>query len=140
MADRLSEIRSRADAATPGPWKSGPHEVLWNGKSGVVDDRGHPIAFCGEGLLADQDRAFIAAAREDVPWLLDEIKRLTRRVEHESREVLRQQARLDAVRTLHPRGKVTYGSETEFFCSECSAPYPCPTLLALDCESTKDGA
>lgn len=72
----IDEIRARADAATPGPWKSGPHEALWNGKPGVVDDRGHPIAFCGEGLLAEQDCAFIAGARDDVPWLLDENVRL----------------------------------------------------------------
>lgn len=52
--DRTTQIKARVDAATPGPWTVGD------------------VACIPE----QADRVFIAAAREDVPWLLDENERL----------------------------------------------------------------
>ena len=52
MTDRLEEIRSRAEAATPGPWEIG---VTYN---------------------HGRNATFIAHAREDIPYLLAEVERL----------------------------------------------------------------
>ena len=85
---RLSAIAARAERATRGPWESawdlphgakndaGPDGEQWLIRSSAVDvvftayHDGYNIA-CKE-----PDAAFIAASREDVPWLLGEVKRL----------------------------------------------------------------
>ena len=91
-ADRLAEIKARADSATPGPWlQDGP---WWTDDGGpeptalpcVVDvDRAlvvFPPDATDVGMKRPEDRAanmaFIAAAREDVPWLVSEVERLER--------------------------------------------------------------
>lgn len=74
----LAEIRQRCDRATPGPWKSfiegrdhtsGSHFI----KVGSGENRKDDIELTG-ATLDDQD--FIAAARQDVPLLLDMIEYL----------------------------------------------------------------
>lgn len=85
-AKRIAEIALRAAAATSGPW-SAKHYVYVEGYRGVVrietDDAAeaeeHSIV-CAEGHEkafipgpAGPDAAFIAACREDVPWLLHEL-------------------------------------------------------------------
>ncbi|MFE2140250.1 hypothetical protein ACFXA3_00525 [Streptomyces sp. NPDC059456] len=73
--DRLAEIRARAQAATKGPWEvEDDRESLtrW-----VVSETGFLSANLGYVGNANQDDAkFIAAARDDIPWLLAEIDRL----------------------------------------------------------------
>ena len=79
MSDReLNEIRLRCDATTNGPWvsyvegrdhTSGSNFIM----TGEGDKRGEDIELTG-ATIADQD--FIAQARQDVPKLLDEIRRL----------------------------------------------------------------
>lgn len=80
--EQLAEIEARANAATPGPW-------FWTGR---VDDWGHSgpdlmgpndAVVCqswghdADGLeIADSDMSFIANAREDIPALIAEIRRL----------------------------------------------------------------
>ena len=54
MNDRLSEIEARANAATPGPWTE----------------------FDGGDCYEYADLDFIRASREDIPWLIEEVKRL----------------------------------------------------------------
>lgn len=65
----LDAIEQRANAATPGPWRSvevdDPYVALML-ESGA---EGWPAA-------TDADRAFIAAARSDVPALVAEVRRL----------------------------------------------------------------
>ena len=90
-ADRLDEIKARAEAATPGPWlQDGP---WWTDDGGseptalpcVVDANRALVVFPPDatdvGMKRPEDRAanmaFIAAAREDVPWLVSEVARLT---------------------------------------------------------------
>jgi hypothetical protein len=87
---RLDEIKARADAATKGPWlQDGP---WWTDDGGpeptalpcVVDvDRAlvvFPPDATDVGMKRPEDRAanmaFIAAAREDVPWLIERIGEL----------------------------------------------------------------
>jgi hypothetical protein len=75
---QLQEIRARADAASPAPWKprveGRDHE---SGSSFVMvgegPDRREDIELCGASV-ADYD--FIAHARNDVPLLLEEVGRL----------------------------------------------------------------
>jgi hypothetical protein len=74
----LEEIRTRCDAATPGPWKSfveGRDHTSGNSfiMTGTTNARGNDIELFG-ATTADQD--FIAHARQDIPRLLDEILHL----------------------------------------------------------------
>jgi hypothetical protein len=98
--DRLDEIRARVEAATPGPWEwddSEWHRGFYAQEGRPLGDRSIGELSAGDidvlrahideeyltGRLADA--AFIAAAREDVPWLLAQIRRL-RRIELAARE------------------------------------------------------
>jgi hypothetical protein len=74
----LDVIRARCAAATPGPWRSyiegrdhtsGSSFIM----TGEGDSRGEDIELSGVPP-ADQD--FIAHARQDLPRLLEEIRRL----------------------------------------------------------------
>jgi len=87
---RLDEIREREEKATRGPWRQcgadGPKCQccqIWSTRADI------PVALAlrytdeaytgGEGctlLKAQSNADFIAHAREDIPWLLAEIKRL----------------------------------------------------------------
>jgi hypothetical protein len=77
IPEREAEIRTRAEAATPGPWST--HED-WPGR--VFSD-GNPnylhIART-TGWNAEANERFISHARDDVPALLAEIDRLRARV------------------------------------------------------------
>lgn len=76
--DELSAIERRVAATQPGPWKSyveGRDHTSGSSfiKTGEGADRGGDIELTG-ATFADQD--FIAAAREDVPLLLEEVRAL----------------------------------------------------------------
>ena len=96
-AERLAEIRDRADAASPGPWHYDPEEAFrfggcdhvfvespMAGRTGMV-----ALTGCGEPAH-EQPRtrpnaAFIAHSRDDVAFLLGEVDRLAgelARLEH----------------------------------------------------------
>lgn len=84
VTKRIAEIDQRANAATPGPWKVDPRladarHVRADGPrdlAGVLvkvlvadvvfDEQGDP-----EG---EADAEFIAACREDVPWLIERLR------------------------------------------------------------------
>src|SRR5688572_26814437 len=74
----LSEIEKRLQNATPGPWTSyvegrdhtsGDSFIM----TGTDDNRGEDIYLTG-ATLADQH--FIAHARQDIPKLIEEVRRL----------------------------------------------------------------
>ena len=79
MNDRLTEIRERCEKATEGPWENDgclcvsvfvPTDGIWKNDICECDD-----------LLTENGQAnteFIANAREDIPYLLSEIERLTK--------------------------------------------------------------
>jgi hypothetical protein len=69
--DRLSEIKARCEAATPGPW------IVREGKSFGVQSADKNIASC----FRRENEDFISHAREDVPYLLAEVERLGAEVE-----------------------------------------------------------
>lgn len=89
--DELDVIQARADAATPGPWR------LSGSKSYIIPSHGEPykVAQLGgtvdnPGLISREDdrlphdTEFITYAREDVPALVAEVRRL--KTENESLE------------------------------------------------------
>jgi hypothetical protein len=77
--DRSEQIAARVAAATPGPWGFGCY-----GKSWAVfqhDETNRPKVFgwtpdAGSLMPSEADAEFIAHARSDVPWLLEENERL----------------------------------------------------------------
>jgi hypothetical protein len=76
--EELVEIEARCQCASPGPWKSmieGRDHT--SGSSfimiGAGQTRGEDIELSG-ATVADQD--FIAYARQDVPLLVEEVRRL----------------------------------------------------------------
>ena len=83
---RTDEIQARADKATAGPWERASYrdfgrviyQVVTAGRTRDVlgDGQGY-IAECRLRKTKAADAAFIAHAREDIPWLLAERGRLT---------------------------------------------------------------
>lgn len=74
MPDRIQEIRARCEAATPGPWMPG---YTAHGVYPAVFAHGvhEPIASRVRSMRSYNggcDAEFIAAARDDIPWLLDQ--------------------------------------------------------------------
>ena len=68
---RLAEIKSRAEAATPGPWR---RIAVYGGWDGVGCDQGPEVARLI--LNHPENASFIAASRSDVPWLLEVVEKL----------------------------------------------------------------
>jgi len=91
--DRLRKIRERCNAATPGPWAMVHSECFPDRQADVVSKAEGLKA--GERWIADKspfdkksgislvNADFIANARQDVPWLLDEVERLRRELSAE---------------------------------------------------------
>ncbi len=81
-AERLKEIRERANKATRPPWIVEENDRYITGYitsehhryAGNTSERTDSV--CSPGTLTVQDADFIAAARQDVPDLLDEVERL----------------------------------------------------------------
>lgn len=72
----LAEMEARASAATPGPWKSFVEGRDHTSGSSFIQTDGEDIDLPGASV-ADQD--FIAHARQDVPRLVAEVRRLRSR-------------------------------------------------------------
>lgn len=76
--DKLTSIEKSVAATQPGPWKSyveGRDHTSGSNfiQTGEGATRGNDIELTG-ATIADQD--FIAAARQDIPLLIAEIRRL----------------------------------------------------------------
>lgn len=85
MSDRVEQIRARAEAATEGPWVIDSTEPsIWSPRVIVIGN--YTAADLYESPAWEdgtaEDLGFIAHAREDVPWLLAEVERLQRDVDH----------------------------------------------------------
>ncbi|MFB7548541.1 hypothetical protein [Streptomyces sp. NPDC056154] len=133
---RLAEIEARAAAATPGPWQNDQAEI----HQGMPDAPDIWVAWIGEALDIDDqpqsnnNAAFIAHAREDIPYLLDRVAEL--------------EAKLAAIRHLHkdsPMGPcpVCFDGDDHVAGGDGLVPYPCPTARlagAEDCDPPKRAA
>lgn len=88
-AQRIAEIESREKAATEGPWSwedwdlddgpdcytlVAPPHTRPSGTSGMFPDLGFSLMTDEDHEISEQDRAFIAHARQDVPWLIEELR------------------------------------------------------------------
>ena len=77
--ERLTEIRQRTEAATPGPWN-----LITMGRDGDGDDEWGWIMGAnknwrwddGDGPQSRANADFIAHSRDDIPYLLSEVDRL----------------------------------------------------------------
>ena len=74
----LDAIDRACNAATPGPWKSFIEGRDHTGGSHFIRTGGEDIELCGPARIADQD--FIADARQSVPLLVAEVRRLRARI------------------------------------------------------------
>lgn len=70
---RINEITARINAASPGPWKA-----MLEGRDHMSGSSCITMPTGGIDIdgASDADIEFIANAREDVPYLVSEIKRL----------------------------------------------------------------
>ena len=78
---RLDEIKARCDAATEGPWVRDMHSPDMSGRSGWYIRGPRKLGLRSMVLnsrMLPGDAEFIAAAREDVPWLVDQVESLER--------------------------------------------------------------
>ena len=116
--NRLNEIEARANAATPGPWEAGcndRHMHYVTTENEEFCQTYGPELYDSQGFFSDDDTAFIAHARTDVPDMA---------------------AALRAVLKLHKEDGHGWGPG-ESFCTECQqgygllVPYPCPTVETI---------
>lgn len=77
--ERIAEIRRLAEAATKGPWTA-KEPAFAPGIKARVFGPTYKGKFEGQETMAVPDADFIAAAREAVPELLDDVDRLEARV------------------------------------------------------------
>lgn len=102
--DKLDEIEKRAERATEGPWDYGDDALIAQQISGdvkysqwLLHKDGEPIVHVridhykyiggappGDHVLKREDAEFIAHARQDVPRLIEEVRRLRAKIEEES--------------------------------------------------------
>lgn len=136
--NRLDGIEARANAATEGPWEwEGEAKAEWEiGANSLVPSRrpddpvlyGYGYDASGIEVKTPADAEFIAHARTDVPWLLEQVDRRDKALE----KVLR----------LHPRVVVLHADpefgrmEDDAICGACivnhePAGWPCPTVEAI---------
>ncbi|WP_161605454.1 ead/Ea22-like family protein [Pimelobacter simplex] len=106
LDDTLANIRARAEAATPGPWRVDEIARVWADRDPAGWDAFH-IAACHDsvGRACDDDEAnaeFIAHARADVPRLLDLLD--------EQRDVI---ARVQALASEWAHQPTDYDEDTE---------------------------
>lgn len=71
--NEINDIKERCEKATPGPWKSYIEGRNHTSGSSFIRTAGEDIELTG-ATTNDQD--FIAAARQDVPALIEEVYRL----------------------------------------------------------------
>lgn len=76
MTPDLAELRRLAESATPGPWFPVDHTDVWNDATFITGCHRGGVGVDWDEMIANA--AFIAAAREAVPALLDQIDTLTR--------------------------------------------------------------
>ncbi|MFF4746840.1 hypothetical protein ACGF3K_14290 [Streptomyces sp. NPDC047980] len=66
--DRLAEIAKRTEAATPGPW------TVCDDYSDVHGPGDIHLASYWNPTAGDRNGEFIAHARADIPWLLNQLR------------------------------------------------------------------
>ena len=132
----LDQIQRRANAATEGPWapwldQDGAEHMgglLMVGNAAAVIPDGeewvdgvdvNPIAH----TYTPEDRAFIAAARTDVPALVDALRAVLE---------LHVRAECPTCGSRDGEGNEFHKCDDDAYCEECDLEgYPCPTVTAV---------
>lgn len=112
--ETLARIRAQADAATEGPW-----ELLGDGE--YVSGPGILVA-PDDGGVTSADAEFIAAARTDVPALLDALEKVLE---------LHQPVTDGMGFTEDGYGGISPACSSCGTSDEYAVPYPCPTVTAI---------
>ena len=112
--EALARIRAQADAATEGPW-----ELLGDGE--YVSGPGILVA-PDDGGVTSADAEFIAAARTDVPALLDALEKVLE---------LHQPVTDGMGFTEDGYGGISPACSSCGTSDEYAVPYPCPTVTAI---------
>jgi hypothetical protein len=82
--DKHKEIRARSQAARPGPWTAFVEGRDFDGGSSMIrigegDTSGEDLYLTGDSqAVPAADYDFIAHARQDIDFLLDEVDRLSK--------------------------------------------------------------
>lgn len=78
--EQLKEIQKRANAASPGPWFDHYNKIWSQPECERLPDDANPVAWtdASHGDTPDRpdDTQFIAHAREDIPALIGEVRKL----------------------------------------------------------------
>lgn len=80
ITERLAEIEARVEAATEGPWRFQPEGESHCGEpqccSDYWDNRiwGADRVLAESHMLSEADAEFVAHARTDVPWLIEQVR------------------------------------------------------------------
>lgn len=70
---KLEQIKERCNRATDGPWISFVEDRDHTCGSNFVRTAGNDIELIGASI---DDQDFIANARQDIPWLINEVNKL----------------------------------------------------------------
>ena len=92
MNDRLEEIKDRCEVATPGKWG---YSQIFNS---ILGGRGWTKTICHSAADNGNNMDFIANARQDVPWLIEQLE--SKRAEVERLRV----ALIDAINNAGTEG------------------------------------
>ena len=134
--ETLARIRKQADAATEGPWEVNGPDRPWatisHGSDSILHayEQHHPYCEgceCGdprsEVALSDEDAEFIAAARTDVPRLVDALEKVLE---------LHVRAECPTCGSRDGEGNEFHKCDDDAYCEECDLEgYPCPTVTAI---------
>lgn len=133
-ADRLDQIEARANAATEGPWEAyrpNPAYRIYEICSTTPQGLDETLAEVA-GYNASDDADFIAHARTDVPWLIEQVRK--RDAALQAVLDLHREARNDVDRT--PPCPHCHGEPGVHDCG-CWADEKWPTVCAVCMEGTK---
>lgn len=117
--ETLNRIRKQADNATKGPWV-----CTLNGDESEVTYANAPITWDDHGgeVFTEGDAEFIAAARTDVPALLDALEKVLE---------LHQPVTDGMGFTEDGYGGISPACSSCGTSDEYAVPYPCPTVTAI---------
>ena len=131
--NRLNEIEARANAATEGPWEVKPYKglaedgdyvdsIVGSSQESIVYQLG--CGCCDIGLeVAHPDAEFIAAARTNVPALVDALEKVLE---------LHVRAECPTCGSRDGEGNEFHKCDDDAYCEECDLEgYPCPTVTAI---------
>ena len=126
--ETLAHIRRQADAAAEGPWVSNQCEpcaerdrldvTVWGRQGNAL-----VASWCDDDEYDPANAEFIAAARTDVPRLVDALEKVLE---------LHVRAECPTCGSRDGEGNEFHKCDDDAYCEECDLEgYPCPTVEAI---------